>query len=705
MSQLEALVANSQLHWSDYLVLAIYFVIVIAVGIWSSCLNRGSVKGYFLAGGNMHWILVGASLFASNIGSGHFVGLAGSAAASGVGISIFELSAVFILMLLGWVFVPVYISAGVFTMPEYLKTRFGGSRIRVYLAVLAVLLYVFTKISADLFAGAIFIKQSIGWNIWPSVIALLVLSMLFTVGGGLSAVIWTDFVQVLIMVIGAFVLMAISFMDPKVGGYQGIKDKFLSPAAWPNITRVYDSMMNQNDSSGNMTDEMRMYANCGKTPENSFHLMRAVTDPSLPWTGVVFGLTISSVWYWCSDQVIVQRALAAKNMIHVKAGVVLAGCLKMLPLFIMVFPGMISRLLFPELVGCATPESCKEICDNKAGCTNIAYPLLVVKLLPAGARGLMLAVMMSALMSSLTSIFNSSSTIFTLDIWRQFRKAATETELMIVGRVFVVIIVAISIAWIPIIQNISELFHYIQGITSFLAPPVCAVYVLAISWKRINEHGAFWGLMVGLAVGLVRFVWEFSYGPAPPCGETDTRPAIITKVHYLHFGCILFAIVCIVTISISLLTKPIHEKHLKRLTYCSRFEEGERVPIEGRGRENDSKSTIASNRSVGASEEDEEALNGSTLPLKEKKDRDENEYMDVEEDVTEDVTVEDKSPCYKRALYWICGIERLRNSSSKQENISSVNMSIDENPCHSTIVNILAMTLMIATAFVWGFYA
>ncbi|XP_067938623.1 sodium/glucose cotransporter 4-like [Watersipora subatra] len=687
MSVLEDLAANSKLHWSDYFVLVLYFLIVIGVGIWSSCLNRGSVGGYFLAGRNMNWILVGASLFASNIGSGHFIGLAGSGAASGIAIAIFELSAIFILLLLGWVFVPVYITSGVYTMPEYLKKRFGGERIRVYLAVLAVILYIFTKVSADLYAGAVFIEQSIGWDIWGAIIALLVLAMLFTIAGGLSAVIWTDFVQVFIMVIGAFVLMVLSFL--KIGGYSMLEEKFTGPEAWPNFTKEY---VFHTTLGLNVTDKQEQYAECGLTHKNAFHLMRPADDGSLPWPGVIFGLTISSVWYWCSDQVIVQRALAAKNLVHAKAGTVFAGCLKILPLFIMVIPGMISRLLYPELVACADPDTCKEICGNVAGCTNIAYPLLVVKLMPNGARGLMLAVMMSALMSSLTSIFNSSSTIFTMDIWRRIRKDASDMELMIVGRVFVLVVVAISIAWIPIIQSISELFHYIQGITSFLAPPVCAVYVLAVSWKRINEQGAFWGLMVGLVVGMIRFIWEFSYGPAPPCGEEDTRHALISQVHYLHFGIILFVIVVAVTVVISMLTKPIDPCHLRRLTFPSRFEEGERVEMDNGG------------PAVDTTVKEE----GSVVPLQSfGNETGADSTIVIDKPNADDVAERNaRLPWYKKAVYWICGVENMDASSHEsQDAVPEECMNIEEDPFWSRVVNTCAILLMIAAAFNWGFYA
>ncbi|VDI82727.1 solute carrier family 5 (sodium/glucose cotransporter), member 1 [Mytilus galloprovincialis] len=647
---------DTTLHWGDILVVIGYFIAVIIVGILSSCRNRGSVKGYFLAGRSMHWIPVGASLFASNIGSGHFVGLAGSGAASGIGIAVFELNAIFILMVLGWFFVPVYTAAGVFTMPEYLKKRFGGQRIRVYLSVLALLLYVFTKLSADLFSGAIFITQSFkDLNLYVAVIILLAISAVFTIAGGLTAVIWTDFIQVIIMIIGAFIMMILSFIE--VGGYEAMIQKYF--ASFPDTT------------INNMGNSSYKYAKCGIPPDNAMHLFRSADDGSLPWPGIMFGLTISAVWYWCSDQVIVQRALAAKNLSHAKAGTILAGYLKFLPLWIMVFPGMISRILYRDSVGCADPDVCEEACGSRAGCSNIAFPKLVLGIMPTGLKGLMLAVMMSALISSLTSIFNSSSTLFTIDIWLRIRKQASDVELMIVGRCCVLILVVVSIVWIPIIQNISELFHYIQAITSFLAPPVCAIYVLAVFWKRTNEQGAFWGLMIGLVVGLTRFIWEYAY-TVPPCGEEadDNRPDIISKVHYLHFGIILFGISFIATIIISLLTKPIPDKHLHRLTFWNRYSTEEREDLDA------------------------------------EPDRSSHHETKLDQFAEEDF---DSLPCYTRAFRWICGIEKMEQaphlSEEEKKAIEAKQNSIHETKTWRYILNINAVVLMTLAVFLWGFYA
>ncbi|CAF4384286.1 unnamed protein product, partial [Rotaria sp. Silwood2] len=493
--------------------------------------------GYFLAGRTMTFLPVGASLFASNIGSVHFIGLAGSGASNGIGIAGFELSAIYVLMILGWIFLPVYIKVDVYTMPEFIKKRFGGDRIRFYLTILALALSIFTKISVDLYSGAIFLNQALGWNMYVSIIALIFVAAIFTIGGGLSAVIWTDFIQTIIMIISAFILMIICCV--KVGGIQLIKEFYPYAVA---DTTIFSNIT------------------CGIPPNDYFSLIRPVNSvDGPPWVGII-GMFTLSIWYFCSDQVLVQRALAAKNLTHAQAGCIVAGYLKFLPLFLMIVPGMVARILYPDLIGCSTPDSCQEICGNQASCTDIAYPLIVIRLMPNGLRGLTLACMIAALMSSLTSIFNSSSTIFTLDIWQRFRSKAPQWELLIVGRIFTLILVGISILWIGIIHNEHP------AVISFLAPPISAIYLLGILWKRINEEGAFWGLICGLVIGLIRFIWEFSYS-VPPCllSTTDQRPEAI-KFHYLFFAILLFALTCLVTITISLLSRPIPEQCLHGLT-------------------------------------------------------------------------------------------------------------------------------------------
>jgi len=667
--------ASTYLQWPDYVVIAVYFVVVLAIGLWSGRTSKqDSVSGYFLASRNMHFIPVGASLFASNIGSGHFVGLAGSGAAAGIGNGAFELNAMLVLLLLGYVFVPVYMASGVYTMPEYLRKRFGGQRIRVYLSVLALILYVFTKISADLFSGAIFMKQAIGLEgdagLYLSIMVLLAIAALFTITGGLTAVIWTDTIQTVIMLIGAFILMGMSFSE--VGGYNELIRKFFQAYPSENYT-AYDS----NNQS------------CARIPKDSMHLFRSMVpgESDLPWTGVVFGVTISAVWYWCSDQVIVQRTLASKTVSHAKAGCILASYLKLLPMFIIIFPGMASRVLYTDRVACAHPDRCREICGSESGCSNIAYAELVIKLMPPGLTGLMLAVMLAALMSSLTSIFNSSSTIFTMDVWTRIRNKPSDMELLIVGRAFVLVLVAVSIMWIPMIQAAqgSQLFIYIQNVTSYLSPPVCAVYVLAIFVPRVNEKGAFWGLMIGLIIGLVRFGLEFGYTiPACGTGLPDTRPEIIKRlvgdIHYLHFGCILFVITLIVTVVVSLLTEPMDPDYLHRLTFWTRY-------------------STEIRRNIDDEEEDE---------TERKQPIDGHKQEMIQENEVE-------LPAWRRAVNCLCGLQTQQAQESNvdsqiikltpQEEAIQAAESIIEDPFWSRVVNANAVLLMSTAAFIWAWYA
>ncbi|NWY02957.1 SC5AA protein, partial [Nothoprocta ornata] len=485
-----------QFSIADLVVIVAYFALNIAVGIWSSCrVNRNTVSGYFLAGRDMVWWPIGASLFASSEGAGLFIGLAGTGAAGGIAVAGFEWNATYALLALAWVFVPVYVSAGVVTMPEYLQKRFGGERIRMYLSGLSLLLSIFTKISTDLYSGALFVQVCLGWDLYLSTVLMLLVTALYTIAGGLAAVIYTDTLQTLVMVIGAVALAVRAFNE--IGGYSNLEEAYLKavPAKIiPNTT-------------------------CHLPRADAMHLFRDPVSGDLPWTGMTFGLCVMATWYWCTDQVIVQRSLSAKSLNHAKAGSILASYLKMLPLFIIIMPGMISRVLYPDAVACVDPQECERVCGAAVGCSNIAYPKLVVELMPSGLRGLMVAVMMAALMSSLTSVFNSSSTLFTMDIWRRLRPAAGERELLLVGRAVTVALVALSVVWIPILQSSGggQLYVYIQAVTSCLAPPVTAVFLLAVFWPRATEQGAFWGLVAGLALGLARLALEAAR-PAPRCG-------------------------------------------------------------------------------------------------------------------------------------------------------------------------------------------
>ncbi|XP_065502130.1 sodium/glucose cotransporter 1 isoform X2 [Caloenas nicobarica] len=599
---------------ADISVIVLYFLVVLAVGLWAMySANRGTVGGFFLAGRSMVWWPIGASLFASNIGSGHFVGIAGTAAGGGIAIGGYEWNALIFVVVLGWLFVPIYIKAGVVTMPEYLKKRYGGKRIQVYLSVLSLFLYIFTKISADIFSGAVFIQLAIGLNLYLAIIILLAITALYTITGGLAAVIYTDTLQTFIMVVGSFILMGFAFAE--VGGYDAFMKKYME--AIPS-----------NVSYGNTTVDPKCY-----TPrEDSFHIFRDPITGDLPWPGIIFGLSILAMWYWCTDQVIVQRCLSGKNMSHVKAGCILCGYLKLLPMFIIVMPGMISRILY------------------------------------TGLRGLMLSVMLASLMSSLTSIFNSASTLFTMDIYTKIRTRPSEKELMLAGRIFMLLLIGISIAWVPVVQSAQngQLFDYIQSITSYLGPPIASVFLLGIFCKRVNEQGAFWGLMVGLLVGLSRMIAEFAYGTGS-CAVPSNCPFIICGIHYLYFAIILFGVSTIVMLAVSFMTKPIPDIHLYRLCWSLRNSKEERIDL----------------------------------------DADEDKADEKEEEPVYEES-EEEPGCLKKAYNWFCGLEQQKGpklSKEEEEALKKKLTDTSEVPLWRNVVNINGIILLTVAVFCHAFFA
>ncbi|XP_061456112.1 sodium/myo-inositol cotransporter 2 isoform X2 [Rhineura floridana] len=654
----------------DIVVLVLYFVFVLAVGLWSMWkTKRSTVKGYFLAGGEMVWWPVGASLFASNVGSGHFIGLAGSGAASGIGATAYEWNGMFCVLVMAWLFLPIYVAAGVTTMPEYLQRRFGGKRIQIFLAILYLFIYIFTKISVDMYAGALFIQQALHWDLYVAVIGLLIITAIYTVAGGLAAVIYTDTLQTVIMLAGALTLMGFSFA--KVGGLEDLQNRYFTAIA--------------SSHHGN--------SSCGLPREDAFHIFRDPVTSDLPWPGVLVGMTIPSLWYWCTDQVIVQRSLAAKTLSHAKGGALLASYLKILPLFMMVLPGMISRILFPDLVACADPEVCKKICGNPSGCSDIAYPKLVIELLPLGLRGLMMSVMIAALMSSLTSIFNSASTIFTMDLWRHFRPLSSEWELMIVGRVFVLLLVVISILWIPLVQASQggQLFIYIQTISSYLQPPVAVVFILGCFWRRTNEKGAFSGLLVGMIMGLIRMVLDFIY-LQQRCDEPDDRPAVVKYVHYLYFSMMLGLVTLVVVVAVSLLTEPPPKEMVSRLTWFTRKD----APAEDIPAAPGAPSPIPANGI-------HEAGVPSTVQL------------DISDGGTEDICSDNacalegkKASKFTRLLLWICGMEREQKDTPKtaaELKREAAAASLEEAPLVKHILNINLILCLSAGVFLWAYFA
>ncbi|KAM7534392.1 hypothetical protein Aperf_G00000114997 [Anoplocephala perfoliata] len=685
---------TARIDAGDIVVIVAYFVIVFAVGIWSSLRNRGSVGGYFLAGRSMGWIPVGASLFASDLGATGFVGFAGNAASSGIAMGLFQFVAAFTLSVLGWLVLPVYLASGIVTMPEYLKRRFGGQRIRLYMAIVSLILYILTKISIDLYSGSLFIQQAMNLSLYPSAIILLIISALFSIMGGLTAVIYTDTAQTVIMLLGAVYLCIRSFQV--IGGFDNMVVNYFN--AIPNTTRAYRSTsflykgdVNdlQPDLYGNDADRKTVwdardpvdqsegiYAECSIPASDAMDFFRSLSSTSIPWLGGIFGVIINGIWYWCFDQVIVQRCLAAKNIIHAKAGCVMCIFLKITPFWFLYMPGMAARVLFTDTVACGDASMCKAVCDKSAGCTDAAYPSMILNLMPTAARGLMLSAVMASLVSSLTSVFNSTSTIFTIDIWKQIRPRCRDAELMIVGRIAVLVLVGIGLAWMPVVQSSEAVMEFTQSIIAYISPPIGVMYVLAIFWPRTNESGAFWGLTIGLIIGIIRLIWEMTY-PTIPCGEVNNNPPhFLVAVNYLHFAILLFGFSLVTTVVASLVTPPLPRSLTRRLVFQDRnapFDPDLDVP----------KLTIVSEE-------------------------------EKEEWIAEGEAAKPVLPTWRKVVNWFCGIETMQDEREPvftEEEAEEIRArreretNLTEDPKQKLIVNVALACSIISTVFFLAFFA
>src|SRR5262245_28435945 len=506
----------------DYAVLALYFLVIFAIG-WHFSRKERTTTDYFLASRNVAWWAIGASLFSSNIGSEHFIGLAGQGASSGMAAGHYEWLASLIILFLGWVFVPFYLRSNVYTMPEFLERRYNGA-CRTYLAGISLVAYLFTKISVSIFAGAIVLKAVLGWGMVESSLALVIATGIYTVAGGLSAVIYTEVIQTVILVAGALLLTFIGL--DRVGGWSGLH---------------------------------------AAVPEDYFHMMKPVTDKTFPWTGIFFGAPILGIWYWCTDQVIVQRVLAAKDISNAKGGTVVAGFLKILPVFMLIGPGMIAYALYPD--------------EMKVN-SDAAFPTMVVRLMPTGLQGVMVAAMLAALMASKAAVFNSSSTIFTMDFYKKIRPAASDRRLINVGRIATVIMVGLSLLWIPFMGRISsQLWTYLQSVQAYISPPIAAVFLLGVFWKRINGQGAIVSLLVGFALGAIRFILEIAYAGALPGGFLG----FYVGINFLHFAALMFAICVVTLVTVSLLTPPPEASRVNGLTFQTIKEKIAMGEVESKG--------------------------------------------------------------------------------------------------------------------------
>ncbi len=483
----------------DVLILVAYFVGVGVIGWWTGRRKNLDTKGYFLGGGSIGWMAIGASLFATNISAEHFIGLAGSGAASGLAVGQFEWLACFILLILGWFFVPFYLSTGVFTMPEFLERRFNRG-CRNYLSAVSLLAYVFTKVSVAVYAGALVLRTILGWNMYVGAIVLLVATGIYTAFGGLRAVIYTDFIQAFILIAGGIILTLIALHQPEIGGFAGLTQKL---------------------------------------PASFFSVWKSVQDTDFPWTGIVFGAPILGIWYWCTDQVIVQRTLAADDLKTARRATIFAGFLKILPVFILVLPGLAGAMLFQG----TSPDN--------------MYATMVERLLPSGVKGLVVAALLAALMSSMSSVFNSSSTLAVMDFYRNLKPGASERELVAAGRVATVLLVVVGVLWLPFIGRMSnQLYVYLQSVQAYISPPIAVVFLFGLLWKRLNGHGALAALLTGFVFGAFRFVAELGMKSGWGWVTGSRLIQAYASINFLHFAVILFLISGVVLVVMSYVTPP-----------------------------------------------------------------------------------------------------------------------------------------------------
>lgn len=495
----------------DWVIVAGYFLLVFGVAIRAALRERTreSSADYFLAGRDAGWFLVGGSLFASNIGSEHLVGLAGTGAASGVAVGQFEVLASLVLLLLGWVFVPFYLASGVYTMPEFLERRYSAGA-RWYLAVISIIGYVLTKISVTIAAGGIVFEALMGMDFWTGALIVVVITGLYTTFGGLRAVLYTDVLQMFVLVGGAIAVTLVGLHA--LGGWGA-----LTRAAGPGFLSMWKPM----------------------------------TDPAFPWTGILLGAPILGIWYWCTDQFIVQRVLAAQGQGHARRGAIFAGYLKLLPVFIFVIPGVVAYAL-------------AQSGRLELGRPDEALPTLVGALLPAGLRGLVVAGLLAALMSSLSSVFNSASTLITWDVYKKLRPGASERRLVLVGQVATALLVALGLLWIPLMERVSgQLYQYLQSVQAYIAPPIAAVFLLGVFWQRVNARGAMASLLVGFVLGMGRLVAELAKDSLGGWlrGYAD--------INFLHFAAILFVVCAAVLVLVSLSAPPPPRQRIAGLTYAT----------------------------------------------------------------------------------------------------------------------------------------
>ena len=520
----------------DWIIVLIYFLILILI-VWFTSRKQDSTDEYFLAGRNVGWFVIGCSLFASNVGSEHIVGLAGSGATTGMGMAHWELHA-YIMLMLGWIFVPFYYTSTVSTMPEFLEKRFSSTT-RWILSVVSLAAYVLTKVSVNVYAGAIVFETLLPTTFgspaaafWVGALTTVILTGVYTVFGGFRAVLFTDTAQAFILIIGSALI------------------------TWIGLGKLGAT----GDLSG--WGELQAFA---QTNVVDYALWRPMNNPDFPWLGILMASPIVGIWYWCTDQYIVQRTLAAKDLTTARRGTIWGAFLKVWPVLIFLVPGLIAAALHDKGVIELPLTGDKTIDGDKV------FATMVTEMLPVGLRGLVIGGLLAALMSSLSSLFNSCATLFTMDIYQKIKPNSSQSQLVQVGRIATGVVVGAGILWIPILRSLSEdsgLYSYLQQVQGYLAPSITAVFLLGLFYPRTNSAGAIAGLVVGFLMGIGKLTVQLLY-PTPEGAKTKTLLNEIADFNFLYASGVLFAATVFLVVLVSNITPPPKEENIQGLTWQS----------------------------------------------------------------------------------------------------------------------------------------
>ena len=526
----------------DWTIVALYFVANTAICVWCALMKERDTTDYFLASRTAGWFLIGSSIFASNIGAEHLIGLAGSGADSGMAFAHWELHS-YLVLVLGWVFAPFYLRANIFTTPEFLERRYTPAT-RTVLSLIFFVSYILTKASVTIFAGAFAIQTILGYQsvqlpvlgevdfFWFAAFSLVTITGVFVILGGMKSVLWTEAMHVPVLLTGSIVLLIVGLSQ--IGGLDALR------AANPETIHLWRPLSTTPATQG--------------FPGFLF-------DPSsTPWLGVLLTSPIIGLWYWCTDQYIVQRVLTARDLREARRGTMFAAYLKLAPVFIFLLPGMIAVALFKQ-----GAPGFQSIGANPQG----AFPVLVSNLLPVGLRGLVLAGMLSALMSSLASLFNSTATLFTVDFYKRLRPQSTERHLVLVGRLATAVVILLGMAWIPFLQDLGkgQLYTYLQLVQSLLAPSIAAVFMLGIFSRGVTPHSGLIGIVTGFVVGMLRLVLQATHEMYHI--EWPGLVQAFVDINWLYFSFLLFVFTCVLIFAVSAVTKRAAPEQLAGLTYGS----------------------------------------------------------------------------------------------------------------------------------------